>query len=131
MVKSPSDSLEKGEGRQHQRFMVPKGTFVIVSPGADNEWKVQAIDISHGGLAFVYQGSQNDLDSSGVLKILHKNVDLENLNFETVSDVPLSVSKDTPLPSRRRGVKFTWLGVLDKQDVRDFVDGIRMSGPIP
>jgi len=117
--------------RCHQRFMVQSGTFVIVSPGTDKEWKVQAIDISHGGLAFIYQGSKEDLDTSGALKILAKNADLENVNFEMVSDEPVPGSMDTSLPYRRRGVKFKWMGVVGKQDLRDFVNSISVSGSIP
>jgi hypothetical protein len=104
--------------------MVPKGTFVIVSPGTDKEWKVQVIDISQGGAAFIYQGSKEDLDTSGALKILAKNVNLEKVNFETVSDEPAPGSTDTSLPARRRGVKFKWMGVVEKADLRDFVKSI-------
>ena len=126
MVKSLSKVWREGESRQHKRFMVPKGTFVIVSPGTDKEWKVQAIDISHGGLAFIYQGSKEDLDKSGVLKILVKDANLENMKFETVSDEPAPGSTGTSLLSRRRGVKFKWMGVLEKADLRDVVKSIKI-----
>jgi|WetSurMetagenome_2_1015567.scaffolds.fasta_scaffold264853_2 hypothetical protein len=131
MAKSLSKVRREGETRLHRRFMVPKGVFVIVSPGTDKEWKVQAIDISHGGLAFVYQGSKEDLDTSGALKILAKNSDIENLNFETVSDEPAPGTIDTALPSRRRGVKFKWMGLVEKQDLRDFVNSLSVSASIP
>ena len=131
MVKSLSKVWREGESRQHKRFMVPKGTFVIVSPGTDREWKVQAIDISHGGLAFIYQGSKEDLDTSGALKILAKNADIANLNFETVSDEPALGLTDTPLPHRRRGVQFKWMGVVGKQDLKDFVNSISVSESFP
>jgi hypothetical protein len=131
MVKSLSKVWREGESRQHKRFVVPKGTFVIVSPGTDREWKVQAIDISHGGLAFIYQGSKEDLDTSGALKILAKNADIENLKFETVSDEPALGLTDTPLPYRRRGVQFKWMGVMEKQDLKDFVDSISVSESFP
>jgi len=104
--------------------MVPKGTFVIVSPGTDKEWKVQAIDISQGGMAFIYQGSKEDLNTSGALKVLAKNANLECLNFETVSDEPAPVSADTSFPLRRRGVKFKWMGIVDKTDLKHFVKNI-------
>jgi len=128
MVDSVSKVRREGEKRQQQRFTVPKGTFVIISPGTDKEWKAQVIDISHGGLAFIYQGSKEDPDLSGALKILTRNADLENVNFETVSDKPAPGSTDTSLPYRRRGVKFTWMGVMGKQDLSDFVNSISMSG---
>jgi hypothetical protein len=124
MAKILSYVQRESETRQHQRFMVPKSTFVILSPGTDKEWKVQAIDISHGGLAFIYHGSEEDLNTSGVLKILAKNANLENVNFETVSDEPAPGSMDTSLPSRRRGVKFEWMGVVGEEDLRDFVKSI-------
>ena len=117
--------------RNYQRFMVQNGTFVIVSPGTDKEQKVQVIDISQGGAAFIYQGSKEDLVTSGVLKILVENASLEKVNFETVSDEPAPGSTDTSLPSRRRGVKFEWMGVVGKQDLRDFVNSISVSGSIP
>jgi hypothetical protein len=104
--------------------MVQNGTFVIVSPGTDKEQKVQVIDISQGGAAFIYQGSKEDLVTSGVLKILVENASLEKVNFETVSDEPAPGSTDTSLPSRRRGVKFKWMGVLEKADLRNFVKSI-------
>jgi c-di-GMP-binding flagellar brake protein YcgR len=124
MAKIFSYVRRESETRQHQRFMVPKGTFVIVSPGTDKEWKVQAIDISQGGMAFVYQGSEEDLNTSGVLKILAKNANLENVIFETVSDEPAPGSTDTSLPYRRRGVQFEWMGVVGKEDLMDFVKSI-------
>ena len=116
--------LKTCEARQHQRFMVQKGTFVIVSPGTDKERKVQVIDISQGGAAFVYQGSKEDLEKSGVLKLLAKDVSLEKVRFETVSDKPASESTDTSLASRRRGVKFQWMGVVGKADLKDFIKSI-------
>ena len=119
-----ADILKRGEARQHQRFLVQKGTFVIVSPGTDKERKVQVIDISQGGAAFVYQGSKEDLEKSGVLKLLARDASLEKVNFETVSDEPAPGSTCTSLPSRRRGVKFQWMGVVEKADLRDFVKSI-------
>ena len=106
--------------RYHQRFMVQNDTFVIMSPGTDKEQKVQVIDISQGGAAFVYQGSKEDLETSGVLKMLAKNVNLEKVNFDTVSDEPATGSY------RRRGVKFNWMGVLKEADLRDFIKSINI-----
>lgn len=121
----------EGEARQHKRFKLPKGTFVIVSPGTDNEWKVQAIDISRGGLAFVYQGAKEDLDTTGALKILANNIDIGNLDFEMVFDEPIPPSTEIPLSPRRRGVKFTWMGIMGKRDLGDFLNSLSVSRPIP
>ena len=124
MAKIPNHVPSAKETRRHRRCMAPKDTFVIVSPGTDKEWKVQAIDISQGGMAFIYQGSKDDLDTAGVLRILAKNTDLPAVNFETVSDVPAPGCTDTSVPSRRRGVKFKWMGVVNKKDLSDFVNNI-------
>jgi hypothetical protein len=113
--------------RQHQRFLVQNGTFVIVSPGTDKEQKVQVIDISQGGTAFIYQGAKEDLAASGVLKILFENPNLEKVNFDTVSDQRAPGSTDTSLPYRRRGVKFKWMGILEKADLREFIKSISIS----
>ena len=110
--------------RSHERFMVQNGTFVIVSPGTDKEQKVQVIDISQGGAAFIYQGSEEDLETSGILKMLGENPSLEKVHFETVSDEPAPGSMDTSLPYRRRGVKFNWMGVMETADLKKFVKSI-------
>jgi hypothetical protein len=106
--------------------MVQSDTFVIVSPGTDKEKKVQVIDISQGGLAFIYQGSKEDLDTSGVLKMLAKNPNLEKVNFDTVSDKPAPEFTYTSLPTRRRGVKFKWMGVMKEADLRNFIKSISL-----
>jgi hypothetical protein len=104
--------------------MVQNGTFVIVSPGTDKEQKVQVIDISQGGAAFIYQGSEEDLETSGILKMLAENPSLEKVHFEMVSDEPAPGSTDTSLPYRRRGVKFNWMGVMETADLKKFVKSI-------
>jgi c-di-GMP-binding flagellar brake protein YcgR len=124
----------KGDGamsrirRKHERVTAPKGTFVIVSPGTDNERKVQLIDISQGGAAFLYQGSKEELAASGLLKLLAKEAEVETVNFETVFDAPAACSADESVPSRRRGVKFRWMGILKEDNLKDFVKNIVHQG---
>jgi hypothetical protein len=110
--------------RGHKRFMVQSGTFVIVSPGTDKEQKVQVIDISQGGAAFIYQGSKEDLEVSGVLKMLAENPSLEKVHFETVSDEPAAGSTGESSLYRRRGVRFKWMGVMETADLKNFVKNI-------
>jgi c-di-GMP-binding flagellar brake protein YcgR len=107
--------------RIHQRFSVKSGTFVIVSPGTDREQRVQVIDISLGGTAFIYQGSPEELEESGVLKILAEAPGLAKVNFDTVSDRPTSESLRTTETFRRRGVKFKWMGVLEQAQLKSFI----------
>jgi len=114
--------------RTQQRFTVKSGTFVLVSPGTDQEQKVQVIDISLGGAAFIYEGSPEDLKASGVLKVLAEAPELAKVNFETVSDRPTSESPQASGPFRRRSVKFKWMGVLEKAQLKSF---IKEAGIIP
>ena len=109
--------------REHKRVIVQSGTFVIVAPGTNREQKVQLIDISQGGLAFVYQGSPEELEKSGILKILIERPYLANFDYETASDMPVpgGGGVQSPAPYRRRGVKFTWLGTIKVMELKDYI----------
>ncbi len=109
--------------RQHQRFAVQSGTFVIVSPATDKdqERRVLIADISLGGTAFIYQGSQTELSESGFLKMFATTPNSDRVQFETVSDIPIPGNTKTSESFRRRGVKFQWMGVLGKSELRDFI----------
>jgi len=109
--------------RQHQRFAVRSGTFVIVSPATDpdREVKVQIVDVSMGGAAFIYQGSPADLEETGFLKMFAQTPDADRTQFQTVSDIPVLGDAQTAEPFRRRRVKFMWMGVLRKAELGEFV----------
>jgi hypothetical protein len=113
--------------RIHRRFSVKSGTFVIVSPGTNQEQRVQVIDISLGGAAFIYQGSPEELEESGVLKVLAEAPGLAKVNFDTVSDKPTAESLRTSEPFRRRGVKFKWMGVLEKAELKSFIKEVGIT----
>jgi hypothetical protein len=113
--------------RKQQRFTVKSGTFVLVSPGTDKEQRVQVIDISQGGAAFIYQGSPEELEESGVLKVLAEAPSLAKVNYETVSDRPTAESSQASESYRRRGVKFKWMGVLEKAQLKSFIKEVGIS----
>jgi hypothetical protein len=113
--------------RRQQRFTVKSGTFVIVSPGTDQEQRVQLIDISRGGAAFIYQGSREELEESGVLKILAEAPGLAKVNFETVSDKPTPESLQASEPYRRRGVKFKWLGIMEESQLKAYIKDVGIT----
>lgn len=111
------------KGRQKSRFSVSGKAFVLITPTKENERKVQILDISEGGLAFVYEGSKEELIESGILKLLEENeVHMEKVNFDTVSDLPL---EHTGGQMRRRGVKFKWVGAFDQARLRDFIKQVK------
>lgn len=106
-------------GRRQSRFSVTGKAMVLIAPGEVRERKVQVLDISQGGLAFVYDGPKEDLVDSGILQLLaHNVVFLEKVNFETASDIALQESEER---YRRRGVRFKWMGVFDHGKLDDFI----------
>ncbi len=105
--------------RKHSRYNVQDSTFVIVAPG---EQKVQIIDISMGGAAFIYQGRPEDLEKSGALKLIAKEMSLQKLKFDTVSDIPApGYAQSLNKMFRRRGVQFKWIGVLEESELNKFI----------
>ncbi|MCX5832689.1 MAG: hypothetical protein NT140_12545 [Deltaproteobacteria bacterium] len=115
--------------RHHKRFIVQSGTFVIVSPGTDREQKVQLLDISQGGTAFIYQGSPEELEESGILKMLVERQYLANVPYDTASDIPAPGCEcvQSSVPYRRRGVKFNWMGVLQEVELRNYIKKVRIN----
>jgi hypothetical protein len=107
------------KGREKDRYAVTGKAFVVIAPSTAGERKVQILDIGQGGMAFVYEGSKEELLGSGIMQLLAENeLHLEKVNFETVSDFPL---EETGGQFRRRGVKFKWMGAFDQAKLRDFI----------
>ena len=117
--------------RKNHRYQVHNGSMVLVVPTKDGtkiKWKVQVIDISLGGAAFIYEGSPDDLAKSGLITL--SNDVSETMVFNTVSDVECSEGSTY----RRRGVKFErkgiyhrcgdkfeWKGVLGEKHLIEFI----------
>ncbi len=111
------------KGRQKDRFSVTGKAIVIIAPSTDNEKRVQILDISKGGLAFVYDGSKEELIESGIMKLMAENETfLDKVHFETASDIPLENQSGY---YRRRGVRFKWMGVFDQAKLDDFINDVR------
>ena len=108
--------------RQHKRYFVTRGTFVVISSGKvdGRDREVQIIDISQGGMAFIYQGSPAELAAFDILKPHGTNIE-----FDTVSDISFSDSTQTSEPSRRRSVKFKWMGFYEQEELKDFINEIK------
>ena len=113
--------------RHHKRFVVQSGTFVIVSPGTDQEQKVQLVDISQGGMAFIYQGSPEELEESGILKVLVDRAYLSKVEYDTASDLPCPGCAESSVPYRRRGVKFRWMGVMQEVELKHYIKKVRIN----
>ena len=103
--------------RKHKRYISCGETYLIIHPYTENEAKVQVIDISNGGCAFVYQGKKSDLEETGLANLLAENrLYLERTRYNTRSDTKLN-----PF-ARRRGVEFVYMCIRDKQQLKECVD---------
>ena len=114
--------------RKQPRFAVSKGAFVLVGPRVHNRRKVQIVDVSMGGLAFIYDGSVKDLKDSGMLSLLvDDKVYLDSVHYEAVADHPLPTDGERERDLRKKSVKFNWLGCLDKNDLQRFIEDISLG----
>lgn len=117
-----------GEQRRHARFAASNDTLVVLGPRINNHRKVQLIDISMGGLAFLYDGSVKDLKDSGILSLLAEDdIRIKDLHYDTVADYPLPKRRENEPDFRKRGVKFSWLGFLDKEDLEKFINDVSVG----
>ncbi len=119
------DDLRKffRKGRAQERFSVTGTAMVIVAPGEDGERKVRILDISKGGLAFIYDGPKEKLVESGIIQLLANNVVfVDKVQFDTAYDIPL---QETEGQYRRRGVKFRFMGILDDTKLDSFIREIK------
>ena len=93
------------ERRGYPRKRV-NGIFDLVGPvnrGRTIKRKVNMINVSPGGAAFIYEGSPDDLPRLGLISL--SNDVCVGLGFETVSDVQYPGRSNY----RRRGVKFDYI----------------------
>lgn len=111
--------------RKHKRYAVKNGISAIISYDKGGEQTVQLIDIGEGGMSFVYQGSQPDLQTSGVLKLFSTS----EIKFETVSDFPVSDPAQATEQFWRRSVKFEncmWMGKIEMADLQGFIAEVKL-----
>jgi c-di-GMP-binding flagellar brake protein YcgR len=108
--------------RLHPRYYVDKGVVVVVEPYTMEGKKVQILDIGEGGCAFIYNGSKDELEESGILSLRLNDIPyLDRVDFATKSDILISNGNNKTEQFRRRGVEFKWLGVVDKKKLKEFI----------
>ena len=116
--------------RVYPRFYADKGVFVVVDPYTIEGRKVQMLDISEGGCAFIYNGSKEELEESGLLSLQSDDIPyLDRVDFVTKSDTLISDSKDKKEQLRRRSVEFKWLGIFDRKKLKEFIKQ-HVIGPV-
>ncbi len=105
--------------RRHYPRHLVNCSFDLIVPANDGTTitrKVDAVDVSFGGAAFIYKGSSYDLANSGRISLSKGMVG--TLGFKTVSDVEHSAGSTY----RRRGVKFEWESLLGKKQLVEFIE---------
>jgi hypothetical protein len=112
--------------RKHPRYFACKGTFVVVkhltSRGKEAK-RIQVLDISEGGCAFVYNGTREELEEAGILGLLaDEGPQFDGVDFVTTSDHPIPEEHNSTGWLRRRGVNFKWLGIFDQKRLQDFIE---------
>ena len=112
--------------RKHPRFYASKGTFVVVrhvtAKGKEMR-KIQLLDISEGGCAFVYNGTKEELEEAGFLSLAAgDDPEFDQVDFETASDHPIPEKYNSTGWLRRRGVHFKWLGMFDRKRLQEFIE---------
>ena len=115
------------ERRKHRRFRVPVGVFVSFRP--DNSRLGEIIDISLSGLSFRYLASGGPANGSRRLNIFltEHGFCLDDLAFETVSDVGTYEIPFTPVTMRRSGVQFEALTEDQTSGLEYFIQHFALS----
>ena len=95
---------KKKEQRKYRRFQVTKSVFAGLGPYFEKVGQI--IDISMGGLAFRYVGSEEPVSASHLnIIMIEPDFYLGNVRCKSVSD--LAIADRVPSSSMRRtGVKF-------------------------
>ena len=93
------------ERRKHTRFQVPKSAFVGFGP---YDAKVgQIIDVSTGGLAFRYVGTEEPSNGELSIFLAERDFYVGQIPFKTISDFEIAgKTPSTSVPLRRSGVQF-------------------------
>jgi len=94
------------ERRKHQRFQVQNGAFVVLTPPDTKVGRI--VDISMGGLAFHYVGTEESSRESTQLSIFSGDCSfyLYRVTCATVSDLRAYATGLAPLSIRRHSVQF-------------------------
>lgn len=105
--------------RRNPRFHVKEHTFLVFQSNTKDEKRLQVIDISEGGCAFLYTGDEKDLQHVCYADLTSNNISyVERIKISAVSDIKHSG------PVRRRGVEFTWMGLLDYRRLKQFIQRV-------
>lgn len=109
--------------RRYRRFLPLDSTFVVLGGEPVDGEKIPVLDLSMGGLAFVYHSydGDNSMDDNRLSLLLGHNVYLRNLKYDIVSDEEFSDDSDFGKLLRRRSVRFKNLREYEGKQLKHFI----------
>lgn len=114
------------ERRRHTRFQVPKSAFVGFGP---YDAKVgQVIDVSTGGLAFRYVGTEEPSNGELSIFLAERDFYVGQIPFRTVSDFETAGrTPSTSVALRRSGVRFGKLTDHQTSQLEHFLHSLTLG----
>jgi hypothetical protein len=111
----------QAERRRHKRYQVPLGAFVGLGPYFGKVGRI--LDLSMGGLAFRYMGTDEPNGSSYLdIFLIDNDFYLRKLRFFTVTDRAMGTEVPTSATLRRRGVQFGRLTQRQRNALEQFIE---------
>lgn len=102
--------------RKDERFKIHDGVIVVVDPNSEKKDKI--IDISLGGLAFIYKNRGKEFDKEFEVDIYIDNeIYLKKLKVKLISDIEIGEVPFESANVRRLSGQFMWLTPVQKSDL--------------
>ncbi len=114
------DKLFKHKKRKEQRFIVEDHDLIIYDSNAPEEKEI--VDLSIGGISFVYVDNEKRLDKTFELEIkIGDSFRLGKIRVETVSDTEISEITSKTKIFRRLSARFLKLDPIQEYDLRSIL----------
>ncbi len=114
------DKIFKHKKRKEQRFIVDNHDLIIYDSNAPEEKEI--VDLSIGGISFVYEDNGKRLDKTFELEIkIGDSFRLGKIRVETVSDTSISEITGKSKTLRRLSARFLNLGPIQEYDLRSIL----------
>ena len=110
----------KRKKRKEQRFIVDDHDLIIYDPNAPEEKEI--VDLSMGGLSFIYVDNEKRLDKTFELEIkIGDSFRLGKIRVETVSDTRISEITIKTKIFRRLSARFLNIDPIQEYDLKNIL----------
>ena len=108
--------------RRYKRYQVVDGAYAFIGPYANPGERIKILDISGGGLAFMYAFQGEEIPEFGLINIGAENeVYLRDVPYATITDEELNTLGEDMAEMRRRGVQFRRIKDVNKARLKAFI----------